>query len=305
MPQDLPDFFRLLFATVLLRPYVFIFFAAFLLAASLHFGWRRAVLFTVVGYLTAWTAEFSSIHVGIPFGHYYYISDPTIDRELWVFGVPFMDSLSFVFLAYTSFSLALLASTPIVLRDRGFLLAETGAVRRSYRVWLLTGVFFAFIDVVIDPVAYHGERWFLGKIYDYPEPGIYFEIPIANFLGWFAVGLVILRGFHWLEGRLERAGLLPVVAPRPFKTQPLIGPALYVGVLLFNLGVTFWLGFTSEGEERKEFLRLGLVGLFIFIPALSVVAAGLFDPSRRATSEEVESHLRDFPDSSLETMKGS
>ena len=35
-----------------------------------------------------------------------------MDQELWVAGVPFMDSLSYVFLAYASYSLALVALTP-------------------------------------------------------------------------------------------------------------------------------------------------------------------------------------------------
>ena len=118
MPHDLLDLFRLLGSTVLYRWYVFAFLGVFWLAAWLHFGWRRTALFTLVGYFTAWAAEFSSIHNGIPFGRYNYISAPTIDRELWVFGVPFMDSISFVFLAYASFGLALLASSPIIVEGR-------------------------------------------------------------------------------------------------------------------------------------------------------------------------------------------
>ena len=67
-----------------------------------------AVADSVLGYLLAWMAEFSAINWGFPFGEYIYIP-ATVDRELWVAGVPFMDSLSYVFLAYASFSMALLA----------------------------------------------------------------------------------------------------------------------------------------------------------------------------------------------------
>ncbi|MCZ6602131.1 MAG: hypothetical protein O6952_03915, partial [Planctomycetota bacterium] len=78
-----------------------------------------------------------------------------------------------------------------------------------------------------------------------------------------------------------------------------LAPLLYLGVLVFNLGVTFWLGGHSEGEERQEFLLMGIVGTFIFIPVLVLLIAGLFDPSRRATAHDIEEHIQDFPDSSL------
>ena len=49
--------------------------------------------------------------------------------------------------------------------------------RTSWPVFLLTAFLFAFIDMVIDPVALRGDRWFLGKIYYYPDPGIHFGVP--------------------------------------------------------------------------------------------------------------------------------
>src|SRR5215510_15342184 len=100
-------FFQLLLGTIILRPYVFIFFAIYLFLAVTNLGWRRAGLFTIVAYLTAFICEWSSAvaATGIPFGLYYYI-DHTSDRELWIAGVPFMDSLSFTFLSYVSWELA-------------------------------------------------------------------------------------------------------------------------------------------------------------------------------------------------------
>ncbi len=74
---------------------------------------KRALLFAACGYVIAWASEYSSIHNGIPFGHYYYTYQ-TKGRELWVLGVPFMDSMSFVFLSYASYSVALFALSPAV-----------------------------------------------------------------------------------------------------------------------------------------------------------------------------------------------
>src|SRR5947208_16279822 len=95
----------LLIGTLTLRPYVFGFVAAFLVAGTLDLGARRTVLFAAwVGPL-AWLAEFSSTRIGIPFGLYHYTGS-TRRQELFIADVPFMDFLSFAFLAYAPFCLA-------------------------------------------------------------------------------------------------------------------------------------------------------------------------------------------------------
>ena len=95
----------LLYGTVLLRPYVFIFLAFYLAIAVLHMGWARALMFTIVAYLIAFMAEYSSTRNGFPFGFYTYI-DLTRHQELWISNVPFMDSLSFTFLSFISYMMA-------------------------------------------------------------------------------------------------------------------------------------------------------------------------------------------------------
>src|SRR5208283_3538930 len=85
------DFFLLLFHTIALRPYVFVFLLVYMIGCSLHLGLKRALLFCVAGYSIAWLSEYSSIHNGIPYGYYFYI-EQTKGREFWVFGVPLIDS---------------------------------------------------------------------------------------------------------------------------------------------------------------------------------------------------------------------
>jgi putative membrane protein len=46
-------------------------------------------------------------------------------------------------------------------------IVDTKALRRSPAVLVLAVTFFVLIDVVIDPVALRGSRWFLGQIYGY------------------------------------------------------------------------------------------------------------------------------------------
>jgi uncharacterized membrane protein len=247
------NFLQLLGGTIALRPYVFVFLGAYLLLATMYLGVGRAVAFLVLGYLISWVAELGAINYGFPFGEYLYIP-ATLDQELWVAGVPFMDSLSYVFLAYASYCLALTALSP----GHGFKLQEDPARQKSWRTLGLAAVLMVSLDIVIDPVALRGYRWFLGQIYGYPEGGVYFGITLSNFGGWFLVALVLIRVLQYLAtgpapGRFWDWGR------RRFPSQPLLGVGLYLGVLGFNLAMTFLIGETT----------LGWVGLFIYLPFLT------------------------------------
>jgi putative membrane protein len=262
---DLP---RLLLGSLLLRPYVYGFLILHLAGASALLGWRRTTALTLIAWLVAFVAEASSIRTGIPFGWYYYLPQ-TADQELWIAGVPFFDSLSFPFLLTASYGLAwLLLGKPVD--------AEPGARRRPSR-WphaLLAVGLFVLLDVVIDPVALRGDRWFLGQIYGYPEPGVYFGIPLANFLGWGIVGLAATGLVHAWEGREIDW------RPARFAGRAWLCPGLYFTVLAFNLAVTFAIGEWT----------LGLTGIAVTLPVLAWTAITFRDPGttvRRAREERV------------------
>ena len=256
---------RLLLGSLVLRPYVFTFLLVHLLAASGLLGWRRTAVFTLITWGVAFAAEASSIRTGVPFGWYHYIPR-TADRELWILGVPFFDSLSFSFLLVSSYGLA------------WFLLA--GGRRMGKSRWprpprgrhlLLGAGLFVWIDVVIDPVALRGDRWFLGQIYWYPEPGAYFGVPLANFLGWGLVGLAATTLYQAWEGRQPEAG-------GNFRGRGALCPGLYFIVLAFTLGVTFAIG---------EWW-LGLSGLLFMLPVVVRTLTILMDPQLLAGRPRAE-----------------
>src|SRR3970040_106974 len=96
----------LFFKTVALRPYVFTFLAAFLLTGIISMGlWRTFTFFGGV-WAIAFLSEISSTRTGFPYGLYHY-TGITRGQELYIGNVPFMDSLSYTFLLFASFSLAL------------------------------------------------------------------------------------------------------------------------------------------------------------------------------------------------------
>jgi putative membrane protein len=226
------DLASLLLGTLALRPYVFCFLAVGLGAAARDLGRGRALAFTAWAWAVAFVAEFSSTRTGIPFGLYHY-TEATRGQEIFLANVPLMDSLSFTFLAYAAFSLA----RALLRRSRG-----TAVV-------LASGLLMMLLDVVIDPLAVRGERWFLGRIFYYPEGGVYFGVPLSNFLGWAVVGWVIVGGYSLLAAGVESR-------PRP---RP--GAVLYGGLLAFNLAITAWIG------------EIGLLAVGVLVQAVAAAVA--------------------------------
>jgi putative membrane protein len=214
-PRGKQRVMSLLLGSLVLRPYVFLFLLAFLVAGVRDLGGRRTALFLAWVWPLAFVAEFASTRIGIPFGLYHY-TGATRGQELFLADVPFFDSLSFTFLAYASFCVARAALPP-----------RCG--RSPAAVAVLAGVVMMLLDVVIDPLAVRGDRWFLGRIFWYPDGGPYFGVPLSNFAGWLVVGVAGVGGYLRLagDGALGRA--------------PGAGVGLYYGVLVFNLVLTAWI----------------------------------------------------------------
>src|SRR5467141_2813513 len=98
-------------------------------------------------------------------------------------------------------------------------------------VVVASAVFMMLLDVVIDPLAVRGDRWFLGRVFYYPDGGVLFGVPLSNFAGWVLVGGLAIGAFVGVAGggdgdtRSARGGVV-----------------LYYGVLAFNLALAWWIG---------------------------------------------------------------
>lgn len=240
------------------RPYVIGFLVVFLIAATRDLGTRRAILYLAWGLTVALVAEIFSTRIGIPFGLYHYTGE-TRGAELFVSNIPIFSPVSFPFLAYAGFCLARLA------------LPRTWAASRGGRVRmvLLAGVLMTLLDVVIDPLAVLGDRWFLGHVFYYPAGGVYFGVPLSNFVGWLLVGWITVGGL--------------VAVGESGAGSPLLGAALYGLVLLFNLGLTFWIGEWALGGAG---IVIHLM-TFLLLYSISRAAVGRWPagtPSASATS---------------------
>lgn len=245
---------ELLIGTFWLRPYVFGFLAAFLVIALAEIGPRRTAAWTLIGFVVAFACEYSSTRSGFPFGLYHYLDAETRHRELWLSNVPFMDSLSFVFLSFVSWATArrLLGTTA---REEA-----SGEIAWRPAVLVLGAALMVGIDLICDPVSLRGDRWFLGKIYYYEHPGIFFGIPLTNFLGWAFVALAVLGTMAGLE-RLGWLGGRPL---GPLPKAALLAPAFYAAIVLFNVALAFYV----------DLPLVGLLGLAIVAAVGFALRAG-------------------------------
>ncbi len=268
--------------TILLRPYVFVFLIAFLVAGTISMGRIRTLVFLLVTWMIAFASEYCSTRTGFPYGFYHY-TELTRGQELFISNVPFMDSLSYTFLLFASYSTALFSLAPLRIQGWNIQMADTFTLRKSCKVLFLTAVYMMMIDVVIDPIALRGERWFLGKIYYYDHQGYYFGVPLSNAMGWGLVGLVATFLFQKLETKFLGTTYCDK-GIRLWPARGLLGVGLYFGVLMFNLGITAWI---------KEWGLL-MAGCFVYLIPIVLLGLRLFDPKVRATDEEWQKHIRDF-----------
>jgi len=275
---------HLLLATIALRPYVFIFLAAFLFISVVNFGVGATILFTALTYSVALACEWSSVHNGFPFGLYHYIQ-ATRGRELWIAGGPFMDSLSFTFLGFASYTVALLAASPLYRRGADLRILDTRKIRRSPRVWLMAALFMVMVDMVVDPLSVRGDRWFLGRIFWYDPPGPHFGVPISNYLGWFFVAALAVAIFQTLDGMINRRGKKPMGVRPSFPSRALLGPALYLGVVGFGITMLF----SIRADE------IAWASIFMYLPMLALMLHIVTQPESYGDASAIARHLNDFP----------
>ena len=278
------ELFQVVTGTVVTRPYVFAFLAVYLLAAVPHIGWKRVTIFTIAGYLVAFSSEFSSINTGFPYGWYYYI-DKTSSHELWIAGVPFFDSISYVFLSYCSYATALFIFSPLKRVGFKIIPLETVNLRRSPATLLLGALLQTHLDIIIDPVALQGDKWFLGRIYGYRESGYHFGVPLSNYIGWFFVSLVMIFILQRLTVSISGQDRRPPAGVGSFPGSSLVPLGLYVSVIIFNIAIA-----VSINE-----ITIALAGLFSVLLPATILFLLAIKRINRHTRDELAEHLTDFP----------
>jgi putative membrane protein len=161
---------------------------------------------------------------------------------------------------------------------------ETISIRKSFAVLIIGSLLQVYLDIITDPVALQGKRWFLGQIYGYNTPGIHFGVPVSNYLGWWLVSAIMIFALQRLAIRFPKNGKSPL-GVQSFPCSQLLGVVLYLSVIVFNLVIALLIGE----------MTIVISGFFIiFLPVVLVFILAL----RRMNNykkEELGDHIRDFP----------
>lgn len=275
--------------TFSMRWYVVVFLIFYILIGLSTFGWRRLLVYTGLGYVIALICEAVSIRWGFPFGLYHY-SQSVINAELSLFGVPVWDSLSFVFLTFFPYQLSLLIFSPIVKNKKlDFQTADTWKIRHSVKT-VITAVFLMMmIDTVVDPITLQGKKWFLGYLYYYPNGGSHFGVPISNYLGWGFTGFCIISVFVIIDSKILKK-IKSFNMPKPsLYAKALYGLIMYYGIFFFNITITFAVGM----------YELGVSSVITYTLPTVLIISMFFKKSNYAGKEDIENHLKDFPESKI------
>lgn len=270
------EFFNLAYSTLILRPYVFAFLISYLVIAYLFFGWKRVLVYTLVAWFIAFLSEYSSITNGFPYGDYQYTYETMVkageawkigEKEFFVFGmIPFIDSLSYTFLSFIGYGLAIYLNSPIKRNGIKVDILYNSEIRHSFKVAILGAVLVTYMDIIIDPIATMGKKWFLGEMHYYVHPGDYFGVPITNTLGWFITALTIIFLFQRFDAFLEKREFYKnTIIPR-FQYKFWFLFFFYLGIIIFMLSVT-----GMVGEHH-----LLVSSIYIQIPLLIFILFPLF-----------------------------
>ncbi len=225
------------------RWYVWCFLLCYLFCSLRYWGIKQTFKFMVLGYLIAWMSEAVSIRYGFPYGMYHYKYE-NLQGEWLIAGVPFWDSLSYVFIAFFSMQVALSIRSKYEIHEPYLQL------HRSLKTIVLGAFLMMMLDVVIDPLAHQGNKWFLGDIYYYPNPGYYFDVPLSNFIGWLVTAFTILLANNFI---------LPPHDHDIHDSYLNYGLIMYGLIYVFNVAITWWIG------DYKLLVADMILGILFFI----------------------------------------
>ncbi|PRY14944.1 putative membrane protein [Pontibacter ummariensis] len=157
---------------------------------SFHRGWSGSyVLFALLVFLCGFLSEVIGVHTGLLFGSYSY--GETLGFKLWE--VPLLIGLNWLMLVYTTGHISNLTRLPWVVKA------------------LLGASLMVLLDFFIEPVAMQYDFWsWRGG-----------EIPLSNFIGWFAVAFMLQLYFQKANFRKENK----------------LAPFVYLLQLLFFVGL--------------------------------------------------------------------
>ena len=236
-----------------------------LIHGAVRYGLRGITVFFTVCFVVGGLIETIGVQTNFPYGSYYFteVMGPKL------VGVPILLALAYVGTGYLAWTLA----NVIVTRGRVHTLAGSLAVT----VPLVASFIMVAWDLAMDPVwSTVLQAWI------WRDGGLYFGVPVSNFLGWFLTVYVI---FQLFAGYLRRSSAPVIVFSRSYWDLAVVFYAISAaGNLLLLLphhgpsAVTDPVG--TQWQVAGITAATALVSMFLMGSFVVIAWARLYDPSR-------------------------
>jgi bisanhydrobacterioruberin hydratase len=139
-----------------------------------HLGYRKGLLVITLLSILPVLIEGFAVWTGFPYGGFEYGS-----RLGWLLFGLVPPTVSFAYL-------------PILLSS---LYIASNYTKNLVSFSIVATIFNLLVDLVIDPAAVHIGFW------SYTEGGIYFGVPLSNFIGWLVTGAIYSVLFYLISGK--------------------------------------------------------------------------------------------------------
>ena len=205
----------------------------FFIHGIIFWGLYNIIIFFCITVIISFFAEIIGSKTGCFFGGKYQYNIHNVPGYVY-YGIPFLIPIAWFGIIYTGMNFCYFI-TGIQFPLDTFINNYLYIIFSSFLVMLL--------DVILDPIAVDEKRW------GWDKPGMYYGVPILNFIGWFLVPIIILFLFlqffkpehnsnissflfQYFPGLLFM--LLPLIASRPCFERNLRFPG-YFGVFLSGI----------------------------------------------------------------------
>ena len=202
----------------------------FFIHGVIFWGLFNIIMFFCITVIISFFAEIIGSKTGYFFGGKYQYNIDNVPGYVF-HGVPLLIPIAWFGIIYTGMNFCYLI-TGIQFPFDTF--------TNNYFYIILSSFLVMLLDTILDPIAVDEKRW------RWDNPGMYYGVPILNFLGWFAVSIIILILFlhfskpeyisnsflflfQYFPGFLFM--LLPAIASRPCFERDLRFPG-YFGMFL-------------------------------------------------------------------------
>ncbi|MCA9882042.1 MAG: carotenoid biosynthesis protein [Anaerolineae bacterium] len=148
-------------------------------------GWRKTAITFVIVSGIGWTAEFMGHRTGFPFGSYHY----TDALQPQIGGVPLLIPVAWFMLLPSAWVMAQL------------IIGERDTLFKQITFVAISALALTAWDLFLDPQMVGWGFW----VWD--QPGVYFGIPLVNYLGWLLVSAIIT-----VVARPARLPIMPLAA---------------------------------------------------------------------------------------------